>query len=71
LQPTRGRLSGAGKRSDNSTLDFPAERMLFDIDNGLRASDDGSKNSALATANFKSSIQKLALCWVAKMRTFQ
>jgi hypothetical protein len=28
------------------TLDFAAERMLFDIDNGLRASDDGSENSA-------------------------
>jgi len=28
------------------TVDFPAERMLFDIDSGLRVSDDGSEHSA-------------------------
>jgi hypothetical protein len=27
-------------------LNFPDERMLFDIENGLRASDDGSEHSA-------------------------
>ena len=28
------------------TLNFPEERMVFDIDNGLRVADDGSEDSA-------------------------
>jgi hypothetical protein len=38
--------SGDGLIEVDLLLDLPAERMLFDIENGLRASDDGSERSA-------------------------